>query len=247
MNVPEGTKLWKNKILGLRGRATGLVFSNFNRKKHVITKEYAKQFVKDRHRTDQKEWFEWFTAGLDTAYSTESPDTIAMSYIGITNNGRLFVLDEKVYNNASIENPIAPSDTVKNYIDFLERNRKEWGFAKNVFVDSADQATLTEFAKYKRLHNDCLYLFNNAYKKVEIIDRINLQLGWLSYNDKGKEPSYFVVDTCTNYIHELEVYSWKEDKDNEPEDGNDHMINSTQYGWIPYRDKIGVKRNEGGR
>ena len=32
-----------------------------------------------------------------------------------------------------------------------------------------------------------------------------------------------------------------------PEDGNDHMINSTQYGWIPYRDKIGVKRNEGGR
>ena len=90
-------------------------------------------------------------------------------------------------------------------------------------------------------------MFNNAYKKVEIIDRINLQLGWLSYNDKGKEPSYFVVDTCTNYIHELEVYSWKEDKDNEPEDGNDHMINSTQYGWIPYRDKIGVKRNEGGR
>lgn len=246
MNVPEGTKLWKNKILGLRGRATGLVFSNFNRKRHVVTREYAKQFVKDRHRTDQKEWFEWFTAGLDTAYSTESPDTIAMSFMGITNCGRLFVLDEKVYNNADMENPIAPSDTVKNYIDFLERNRKEWGFAKNVFVDSADQATLTEFAKYKRLHNDCLYLFNNAYKKVEIIDRINLQLGWLSYNNRGKEPSYFVVDTCTNYIHELEVYSWKEDKDNEPEDGNDHMINSTQYGWIPYRDKIGVRRNEGG-
>lgn len=245
LNVPEGTKLWKNKILGLRGRATGLVFSNFNRHRHIVTKEYAQTLIKDRKRTDRKEWFEWFTSGLDTAYSTESPDTIAMSFIGITNLGRLFVLAEKIYNNADLENPIAPSDTVQNYIDFLERNRKEWGFAKNVFVDSADQATLTEFAKYKRAHNDCLYMFNNAYKKVEIIDRINLQLGWLSYNDeKGKQPSYFVVDTCENYIHELEVYSWREDKDSVPEDANDHMINSTQYGWIPYREHIGTNRSE---
>lgn len=243
LNVPEGTKLWKNKILGLRGRATGLVFSNFSRRRHVITKDYAKTLIKDRRRADQKEWFEWFTSGLDTAYSTESPDTISMSFSGITNKGRYVLLNEKVYNNAELENPIAPSDTVLNYIAFLERNRKEWGFAKNVFVDSADQATLTEFAKYKRAHSECMYLFNNAYKKVEIIDRINLQLGWLSHNDeKGKVPSYFVVDTCENYIHELEVYSWTEDKDSTPEDGNDHMINSTQYGWIPYRDKIGVKK-----
>ncbi len=238
LNVPKGTKLWKNKILGLRGRATGLVFVNFNRRKHVVTKEYAKQFKNNK----QKEHFEWFTSGLDTAYSTESPDTIAMSFIGITNLGRLFVLDERVYNNADMETPIAPSDTVENYIAFLERNRKEWGFAKNVFIDSADQATITEFAKYKRVHNDCIYAFNNAYKKVEIIDRINLQLGWLSYNDRGKEPSYFVVDTCEQYIHEMEVYSWQEDKDNTPEDKNDHMINSTQYAWIPYREKIGVKK-----
>lgn len=242
LNTPEGTKLWKNKILGLRGRATGLVFSNFSRRRHVVTREYAKTFIRDRNNKSQTEWFEWFTSGLDTAYSTESPDTIAMSFMGITNKGKLFVLDEKVYNNANLENPIAPSDTVVNYIAFLERNRKEWGFAKNVFIDNADQATMTEFGKYKRLHNDCPYLFNNAYKKVEIIDRINLQLGWLSWNDKGKEPDYFVVDTCENYIHELEVYSWQEDKDNTPEDGNDHMINSTQYGWIPYRDKIGVKK-----
>lgn len=242
LNTPEGTKLWKNKILGLRGRATGLVFSNFNRCKHVTTKEFAKKFIKNSNRSVQGEWFEWFTSGLDTAYSSESPDTIAMSFIGITNMGRLFVLDERVYNNTNLENPIAPSDTVINYIDFLERNRKEWGFAKNVFVDSADQATLTEFAKYKRYHNDCIYIFNNAHKKVQIIDRINLQLGWLSHNDTEKQPSYFIVNTCENYIHELEVYSWKEDKDNEPEDKNDHMVNSTQYAWIPYRDKIGVKK-----
>jgi len=239
LNVPKGTKLWKNKIQGLRGRATGLVFSNFDRKRHVRSKEWAKQFI--QKNKNQEEYFTIFTSGLDTSYSQESPDTIAMSFAGITNKGRYVLLDEKVYNNANLEIPIAPSDTVVNYIAFLERNRKEWGFAKNVFIDSADQATITEFAKYKRAHPECLYIFNNAYKKVEIIDRIILQLGWLAYDDEAsKEPMFYVVDTCTNYIQECEVYSWLEGKDNTPEDKNDHMINSTQYGWIPYREKIGV-------
>ena len=239
LNVPKGTKLWKNKIQGLRGRATGLVFSNFDRKRHVRSREWAKQFIqKDRN---QEEYFAIFTSGLDTSYSQKSPDTIAMSFSGITNKGRYILLDEKVYSNANLEIPIAPSDTVINYIAFLERNRKEWGFAKNVFIDSADQATITEFAKYERAHPECLYMFNGAYKAVEIIDRIILQLGWLSCDDEaGKEPVFYAVDTCTNFITECEVYSWDEKKDNTPEDKNDHMINSTQYGWIPYRDKIGV-------
>ena len=186
-NVPVGTKLWKNKIQGLRGKATGLVFSK--------------------------------------SYSQKSPDTIAMSFLGITNKGRCIVLDERVYNNAELSVPIAPSDTVKNLIDFLDRNRKEWGFAKNVFIDSADQATITECAKYKRIYG-CLYTFGNAWKKEKIIDRINTQLGWFA--EAGSEPCFYVLEHCTNYIHELEVYSWKEDKDNEPEDKNDHMVNSVQ-------------------
>ena len=44
-NTPKGTKIWKNKILGLRGKATGLVFSNFDRVHHVKSKEWAKQFI----------------------------------------------------------------------------------------------------------------------------------------------------------------------------------------------------------
>lgn len=241
--TPQGTKLWKNKILGLRGRATGLVFSVFDERRHVITKEHAKALIRDRNEKGQQEWLEWFSSGLDTAYSQKSPDTIAMSFIGITNMGKCFVLDERVYNNAGAGTPIAPSDTVINYIAFLERNRQEWGFARNVFIDSADQATLMEFEKYRRSHPECLYMFNNAYKQVKIIDRIYLQSGWLAFDDEaGKKPDFYVVDTCVNYICEMGTYSWKEDKDNEPEDGNDHMINSVQYGWIPYRDKIGVKQ-----
>ena len=236
LSAPKGTKLYKNKILGLRGRATGIIFSNFERKNHVVSKEYAKKFIRDRSNRQQTEWFEIFSAGLDTAYSSNSPDTISMSFIGITNKGNCFVLDERVQNNANLDIPIAPSDTVKNFIDFLERNRKEWGFAKDVFIDSADQATITEFAKYKRL-NGTVYNFNNAWKKTMIIDRIILQLGWFAHNQ------YKILNHCVNYISELETYSWMEGKDNTPEDANDHMVNSTQYSWLPYKNRIGISNN----
>lgn len=230
--APKGTKLYKNKILGLRGRATGLVFSNFDRDKHVLTKEEIKRRMYDKAKDDEKIEFIAFTSGLDTAYSSKSPDTISMSFSGITSKREIIYLDERVYNNAKLENPIAPSDTVRNYIDFLNRNAKEWGLARNVFIDSADQATITELRKY-RSRNPCVYVFNDAYKQVKIVDRINLQLGWLHTGH------YFVLDHCKEHIRELELYSWKEDKDNEPEDGNDHTINADQYGWIPYIKKIG--------
>lgn len=236
--APKGTKLYKNKILGLRGRATGLVFSNFDRLLHIKNAEWAKQLVQEGKRKTG-EYFEYFSAGLDTAYSQKSPDTIAMSFIGITNLGKCIVLDERVYNNAELQTPIAPSDTVVNFIDFLERNRQEWELARNVFIDNADQATITELNKYKR-QNGCVYVFNNAWKKTSIIDRINLQLGWLAHGQ------FFVLEHCKNYISELEIYSWKEDKDNTPEDKNDHMINSVQYAFLPYKNKIGkeVTKND---
>ena len=232
-NVPVGTKLYKNKILGLRGRATGLVFSNFDRSRHVITREEAKRFIKENRGKDQKEWFVKFTAGLDTAYSTKSPDTIAMSYQGITNRGRCILLSERVYNNAELNTPIAPSDTVTQFIAFLERCREEWGTCRDAFIDSADAGTITEFGKYKRLHGS-IYNFVPAWKALKVVDRINLQLGWFAHDQ------YLVVEDNTNMIRELESYSWKADKDVEPEDGNDHMINSTQYGWLPYKHEIGT-------
>lgn len=225
--VPPGTKLYKNKILGLRGRATGLVFSNFDRSRHIVNRNQLLQAT-----FDKKIRFVQFSAGLDTAYSSKSPDTISMIFQGITQDRKIIVLDERVYNNANISNPIAPSDTVRNFIDFLERNRGMWGFARQVYIDSADQATITELKKYKR-QNPCLYNFNGAWKKTKIIDRINMQLGWLHTGD------YLVCDTCRVHISELEAYSWAQDKDNEPEDRNDHTINASQYGFLPYVKMIG--------
>ena len=167
-NTPKGTKIWKNKIQGLRGKATGLIFPNFNRKKHTVTKTWVKKQIENR-----KLRFKKFSAGLDTSYSSKSPDTMAMIFQGITEDRKLITLEEKVYSNADLDQPLAPSDTAVKFVDFLERCRKEWGFAKDVFIDSADQATITELRKYKRLQG-CLYNFIDAYKRVEILDRIKL-------------------------------------------------------------------------
>ena len=242
-NVPPGTKLYKNKIQGLRGRSTGLVFSNFEPSVHVKGVSWARQFVRDPNRPSwgQKEVFSTFSCGVDTAYSQRSPDTIAMAFLGITNLGRCVLLDERVYNNAQLGTPLAPSDTVKNLVDFLERNRVQWGFSREAFIDSADQATITEAAKFKR-RNGSIYTFAPAWKKERIIDRINAQLGWFAAS--GGEPVFYVLEGCKTYIHELETYSWKEERDNEPEDGHDHMINAVQYAWLPHERKIGIGRRK---
>ena len=200
-NTPKGTKIWKNKIEGLRGKATGLVFPNFDRKKHVVTEAWVKQQVELG-----KIRFRRFSCGLDTAYSSKSPDTIAMIFQGITTDRCLIVLDERVYNNADLDKPLAPSDTTEKLMTFLDQNQKKWGLAKDVFVDNADQATITELRKYKRLRG-CIYNFLDAYKALSIIDRIKLQLGWI------QQGCYLVVDTCAEHLGELDRYSWQEDKD----------------------------------
>lgn len=230
-SAPPGTKLYKNKIQGLRGKATGLIFPNFDRKKHVVAATWIKTQMKIG-----KIRFKRFTAAVDTSYSSKSPDTIAMVFQGITEDRKLYTLAEKVYSNRELTEPLAPSDTAEKFILFLEECRKEWGFAKDTFIDCADQATITELRKYKRLKGS-LYNFLDSYKKVEILDRIKLQLGWI------QQGCYFVVDTCENHLHELETYSWQEDKD-EPEDRNDHTINANQYAWIPYRNMIGFEEEQ---
>jgi len=230
-NTPKGTKIWKNKIQGLRGKATGLIFPNFDRKQHVVSSAWVKQQIKIG-----KIKFRKFSAALDTAYSSKSPDTFAMIFQGITEDRRLITLAERVYNNADLTIPLAPSDMAVKFIEFLDRCQKEWGLAKNVFVDSADQATITELRKYKRLKG-CIYNINEAYKALEIIDRIKLQLGWI------QQGCYLVVEDCVEHLGEIDRYSWMEDKD-KPEDRNDHTINANQYSWIPYRQLIGFEEEK---
>lgn len=221
--APKGTKLYKNKILGLRGRATGLVFDL--QKENVITPLQANEMT-----------FKHFSAALDTAYSQTSPDTIAFTFIGITDDRKCVVLDELVYNNRDRKIPLSPSDIPTVFVQFLERNRAIWGFARNAYIDSADQATITECLKYKRL-TGCIYNFIPSFKKIKNIDRIQLQAAWLAAGD------FLILNHCKSYISELNIYSWQEDK-YAPEDSNDHCINSVQYAFLPYKSMIGSVKIE---
>ena len=221
-NVPKGTKLYKNKIQGLRGRATGLVFDL--KDSNIISLSEAKKLCEGNVRL--------CTAGLDTAYSQNSDDTFAFTYFVLTHDRKLICVASKVINNRDLQKPLAPSDIPPLFEQFIEENRRIWGFARDVFIDSADRATITECQKY-RLNHGSLYSFYPAWKQTKIVDRIHFQIGWMA------QEYYLVVrETCGSYIDEMNTYSWKEDK-YEPEDGHDHCINSRQYAWLPFKNYVG--------
>lgn len=215
--APVGTKLYKNKILGLRGKATGLCFNLQD--KNIITVEEAKKLK-----------FKIFSVGCDTSYSKKTHDKLTLEGIGITVDGRCVLLKERTYNNKDRTIPFAPSDAVQWIISFMEEFKNEWGFARNCFIDNADQGTIMEAKKAKR-QNSLIYNFDDAWKKTKIITRVQLQESWLSTSD------FLIVETCKDYIAECNSYSF--DENNQPEDGNDHSINGCQYAWLPHKKQIG--------
>lgn len=230
--VAPGTKLYKNKILGLRGRATGLVF-NLTDTNLISTADLKKLLA----APNAPQWTQ-LTCGVDTSYSQQTEDTFAFVFTGILTDRRKVTLAAEIHSNKERamngKAPLAPSDIPPLLLDFLERQRAIWGFSRLAYIDSADQATITECTKYKRLHG-CVYDFVPAWKKMPVIDRINLESGWLAHGEH-----LIVRETCQPMIHEFNTYSWREDKDNVPEDRNDHTINAEQYSWLPYKEKIGA-------
>ena len=226
--LTPGTKKYKNRILGLRGKATGLIFPNFSSKNLISTRELHEKIDKKEIEIVR------VSCGVDTSYSAETTDTTAMIYQLISSDKKVYVVDELVFNNKDrdLNNPIAVSDTITKLIAFLDKNEAEWGFCRDVFIDSAEQATLTELKKYKRTHATP-HNFIGAYKKTKIIDRIKLMLNWIENGD------YIVCLNCINHIRELGAYSWDDKKPDEPEDRNDHTINSSQYSFLAYKYDIG--------
>ena len=230
--VPPGTKLYKNKVLGLRGRATGLVF-------HLTDANLigAAELRALLAAPNAPRWVQ-FSCGVDTSYSQQTEDTFAFVFDGILTDRRKVTLAAEVHSNKERARqglaPLAPSDIPPLLVEFLERQRSAWGFARVVYIDTADQATITECVKYRR-QQGCIYDFVPAWKKMPVIDRINLESGWLAHG-----AHLIVRESCAPMLREYDAYSWREDKDNLPEDRNDHTINAEQYAWLPYKDKIGA-------
>ena len=216
--VPVGTKMYKNKILGLRGRATGLIFNL--QQEHIVSREWAK-----------KQKYVYYSIGVDTSYSKLTHDKLSFVAIGITKERKCVVLKNESFNNKDNTQPFAPSDVIPMINAFAERIKEEYGFARTVYIDSADSGTIQEAQKYK-IKTGCIYDFAGAWKKTKIITRIQLQQSWMQTGD------FLVVgEDCPDYVGELNTYSY--DEKNQPEDGHDHNINATQYAFLPYKKLIG--------
>ena len=215
--VPVGTKMYKNKILGLRGRATGLILPL--KKENIITETEAKKMK-----------YLYYSVGCDTSYSKKSHDKLSFTFVGITKDRKCVLLASQSKNNKDAVVPFAPSDVIPLLIEFAEACKVKYGFSKNVYIDSADAGTIQEAQKYKR-NTACIYDFAGAWKKTKIITRLQLQQSWMQTGD------FLVVDTCTDYIDECNTYSYTDD--GQPEDAHDHCINSCQYAWLPYKSRIG--------
>lgn len=218
-SVPKGTKLYKNKIQGLRGKATGLVFDL--QKKNIITRAEALKMK-----------FVRYAIGIDTSYSKKTHDKLTFTLIGITDDKKCVILEEQVDNNKNREVPFAPSDVVPRIVEFAEKCKLLWNINKltYIFIDSADTGTLSEAQKFKRL-SKCIYQFVPSWKKMPNLIRVQLQQSWMNTND------FLIVKECKNYIQEMNTYSFTEDGD--LEDGNDHSIQGGQYGWLPFKKMIG--------
>lgn len=227
-SVPQGTKLYKNKILGLRGRSTGLVFNIEN--KDVITEKQAMFEDWKEKEPKNKRKFIRYSIGCDTSYSKKSHDKLTFEFIGITEDRKCILLEEESYNNKDREIPFAPSDVIPKLVNFAEKCKVKWGFAKDIFIDSADAGTIAEAGKFKR-STGCIYNFIGAWKKTPNLTRIQLEQSWFNTND------FLIVETCKDYISECNTYSFTED--GQLEDANDHNIQGCQYAWLPFKKMIG--------
>ena len=191
-NTPKGTKIWKNKIQGLRGKATGLVFPNFDRKKACCHSCLGKS--RGKGGPDPLE--EVF---LRTGYSLFQQVT-RYDLNDLSGNYRRQTADHAGRKGLQ-QCRIGKSHCSQRYgckvCGIFGTLPEGVGICKDVYIDNADQATMTELKKYRRL-NGCIYNFWDAYKKLEILDRIKLQLGWI------QQDCYLVVDECPEHLAELE-------------------------------------------
>lgn len=217
---------YMQKILGLRTKGEGVIFEFFDRKKHLMKFKDAKE-----------KKFILFTSGLDVSYSNKSDDTTAMTYIGITEDREVILLDEYVMQNKgkNIKDQFTARDVAEEYVKFLDRNGKEWGTCKSVYCECADSNTIAELNKYKMTHGGVFYKFIPCYK-IPIMQRISTLDDWM------KHGYYFVLDHCLEHIKEIENYSWEEGKkENVPCDKWNHTIDSFFYATTPHFSKIGLK------
>lgn len=169
-------------------------------------------------------------SGHETSATTEG-------CYGVTERGRVILLDTYYYSPAGKVNKKAPSDLVESLYAFEQRNIERWGL--DPWKRSADSAT----ADYA-LDNEYFKRYSVKWhhvaktKKVAMIDHVQNLLA---------QGRFFYLDTEANeiFISEHRRYQWDE-KTIESDDPrvikeHDHTCDALQYFVLDNRRDLGLK------
>lgn len=215
-SIPEDSPYYAPKILGIRTKAEGLIFATDLSDTHIIPEEAIKRMK-----------FVSCSVGVDTAYSDKTEDTIAFAYVGFTEDRKMVVLSEWIHNNR--DHIIRASDVPRLLDDFIHKNNQKWRLTTyGAYVDSADANLINEINLSRNQISA-----TGAWKKIQIIDRIQFTLDALHQN------AYLINENCIEHIKEMKSYMWNPKKNLTPVDKGDHTINAVQYAYLPYRHIVG--------
>ena len=222
-SVPVGSKLYKNKILGLRGRSEGLVFTKFDRTRNVINIEDFKWLPNEKVYK--------ILVGLDSGLNI---DATAVVPLMLTTAGRLlclptFYYEPKMGSNASSQQ----AQAIEKWLDywFARFNVLDVGIITIV----GDNAALTQTVcleinmrtKYNAIVVKDKDIQKDTQRAIGIIEKEDyfyiINAGWIDTQTfkKKSDTDMFIV--------ELENKVWDRKKGNVPEDGNDHCIDAFKY------------------
>ena len=221
-NVPEGSKTWKAKILGLRGRSEGLVYDEFTDKK-IIKLEQFKWLP--------MEMVSKVICGLDSGLNN---DATALVTTLITTAGRLLVIPSfyylpKIGSNANSQQAI-------NIAKWLDYWLPRFGInITNMVIIIGDSAAITQ---------DLMYEINlkTPFRAMKVEKKDILKDTQRVKSIIGKEDWFYIIDAGYRnplnpnevlghndmFIVELNNQIW-DLKKNQPMDGNDHCIDAFKY------------------
>jgi hypothetical protein len=222
-SVPVGSKLYKNKILGLRGRSEGLVFTKFDRNRNVIDIDKFSWLPNERVYK--------ILVGMDSGLNVDASTLVP---IMLTTAGRLLVLPTFYYE------PKLGSNASSQQAQSMERWLDYWFKMFNVLDTSiilivGDNAALTQTVileinmrtKYRALPVKDKDIQKDTQRVIGIIEKDDyfyiINAGWIDTETYQKKSD---VDM---FIVELENKVWDRKKGNVPEDGNDHCIDAFKY------------------
>ena len=221
-NVPEGSKTWKAKILGLRGRSEGLVYDEFTDNK-IIKLEQFKWLP--------MEMVSKVICGLDSGLNN---DATALVTTLITTAGRLLVIPSfyylpKIGSNANSQQAI-------NIAKWLDYWLPRFGInITNMVSIIGDSAAITQDLMYE-INLKTPFRAMKVEKKDILKDtqRVKSIIGkddWFYIIDAGYRNPLNPNEVLGNndmFIVELNNQIW-DLKKNQPMDGNDHCIDAFKY------------------